>query len=68
MLGRRASTLPGTGNFPNQPSTPTTPSTPSHPLPDDLSGLLQQAQEAFDVSESELERLREILEALRQLQ
>ena len=71
VLGRRASTLPGTGNFPTQPSTPstpTTPSTPSQPLPDDLSGLLQQAQEAFDASEAELERLREILEALRQLQ
>ncbi|MDA0256617.1 MAG: UPF0182 family protein [Chloroflexi bacterium] len=68
VLGRRASTLPGTGAFPTVPSTPTTPSTPSQPLPSDLTGLLQQAQEAFDASEADLERLREILEALSQLQ
>ena len=69
VLGRRASSLPGTGSSfePTAPS-PTTPSTPSQPLPDDLRGLLDRAQEAFDATDAELERLREILEALRELQ
>jgi uncharacterized membrane protein (UPF0182 family) len=71
VLGRRGSTLPGTGAFTPTPSTPSTPTTPppsGQPLPADLTGLLQQAQEAFDASEADLQRLREILEALRQLQ
>jgi len=68
VLGRRASSLPGTGSSIKIPSTPNAPTASTQPLPADLTGLLQQAQEAFDASETELLRLREILEALRQLQ
>ena len=71
VLGRRPSSLPGTGSViePATPSAaPAAPAAPSQPLPADLSGLLEQAQEAFDATEAELERLRQILEALRELQ
>ena len=71
VLGRRPSSLPGTGSViePAAPSAaPAAPAAPSQPLPADLSGLLEEAQEAFDATEAELERLRQILEALRDLQ
>ena len=75
LAGRRAPTAPGA--LDDTPSTPTTPGgtptvtptpivtpTPTIPL-GTLQELLQQAGEAADASQEELDRLRDILEALR---
>ena len=71
VFGLRASTLPGAGQFTSGP-TPAAPPTP--PLgaaaapSGDLADLLNQATDAADAAQREINRLRDIIDAIRQQQ
>ncbi|MDA1009907.1 MAG: UPF0182 family protein [Chloroflexi bacterium] len=73
LAGRRAPTQPGeldvdrfTPTTPGEPSvTPVVPSVPTIPL-GTVEELLRQADQSAEVTQQELDRLRDILEALRQ--
>ena len=76
LAGRRAPTAPGAiDDTPSTPTTPTTPGETATPTPivtptpaiptGTLQDLLEQAGQAADASQEELDRLRDILEALR---
>ena len=71
VFGLRASTLPGAGQFTSGP----TPAAPPTPAPGaaaapsgDLADLLNQATDAADAAQREINRLRDIIDAIRQQQ
>lgn len=71
VFGRRQSTLPGAALLPDQPpSTSTPPAATATAVPalpaGELADLLRDAREAADGAQSDLDRLRAILDAIEQ--
>jgi uncharacterized membrane protein (UPF0182 family) len=70
VFGRRASTLPGAGQFTSGPTPAASPTpAPGAAAPTgELGDLLNQATDAADAAQREINRLRDILDAIRQQQ
>ena len=71
VFGLRASTLPGAGQFTSgpTPAAPPTPALGAAAAPSgDLADLLNQATDAADAAQREINRLRDIIDAIRQQQ
>ena len=71
VFGLRASTLPGAGQFTSgpTPAAPPTPALGAAAAPSgDLADMLNQATDAADAAQREINRLRDIIDAIRQQQ